>query len=244
MTAKVHLFLVLNGGLSVSHLLTFFPGDPQVPSSKEAGHGVTGKVVDPSLLSQLRHDRVNEGVPRLQIFGVGVPRYLTANRVTHHLVKIRGPGGDNIVELSPHQLANQRHGAWVSPPGKRQGASWPSSTPSSSRVGTTRVLSPGAHLEGRQACGRSLGVATGHTGGPKLSNTLSIFWYGISRNMGGVTGDLAGFRSKEGIWRAFIPTSVDMKNSRVGRRDSMLSLGVGFQAPALHPPKNLQTFKT
>lgn len=43
-----------------THLLPFFPADPQVSSGKETSHSMSGQVVDPTLLPQLSHDGIDE----------------------------------------------------------------------------------------------------------------------------------------------------------------------------------------
>lgn len=53
------------------HLLSLFPADPQVAPGEETGNGVSGQMVNPSFLSQLSHDGINEGEagPSLKKFG-------------------------------------------------------------------------------------------------------------------------------------------------------------------------------
>lgn len=45
----------------LSYLHAALPADPQVSPGEETGHGMSGQVVDPALLSQLGHDSVNPG---------------------------------------------------------------------------------------------------------------------------------------------------------------------------------------
>lgn len=42
------------------NLLPFLPTDPQISPGKKTGNGMSGQVMDPSLLPQLSHDGVNE----------------------------------------------------------------------------------------------------------------------------------------------------------------------------------------
>ncbi len=55
----------------VEHLHPLLPGDPEVPPGEEAGDGVPGQVVDPSLLPQLGHDGVDPGEPGAAVGPLG-----------------------------------------------------------------------------------------------------------------------------------------------------------------------------
>ena len=54
-------------GSEVTDLHALLPAEPEVAAGEEAGHGVSGQVVDPALLSQLRHDGVDPREARLAL---------------------------------------------------------------------------------------------------------------------------------------------------------------------------------
>lgn len=98
------------------YLHSALPADPQVSSSEETGHGVSGQVVDPALLSELGHDGIDPREPRptlcplRQRLGVVIPGDLHADGVSFHAVKVGVVGGRRIEKLSPQQLAEEREG--------------------------------------------------------------------------------------------------------------------------------------
>lgn len=47
------------------NLHALFPADPKVPPCQEAGSSVPGKVMDPALLAQLGHNRIDPREARL-----------------------------------------------------------------------------------------------------------------------------------------------------------------------------------
>lgn len=95
------------------YLHAFLPADPQVSSSQETGHSVSGQVVDPAFLPQLGHDGVNprEASPAFRPLGqrlrVVIPGDLNADGVALHLVEAGVVGGRRVEELAPQQLTVQ-----------------------------------------------------------------------------------------------------------------------------------------
>lgn len=88
-------------------LHSFLPADPQVPSGEEAGHGVSGEMMDPALLSQLTHDGVYPGEARPSLRPLGerlrvfVPRDANTDGVSFHFVEAWIVGRCGVEELPP-----------------------------------------------------------------------------------------------------------------------------------------------
>lgn len=92
------------------------PGLPQVAARQETGHHVTGQMMDPARLFQLRHDGVDKGKTRLgglplfEPLWIVVPRNWTGDGIARHAIKVRSRIAHQVVVLAPHELAVQ--GNW------------------------------------------------------------------------------------------------------------------------------------
>ena len=71
--------------------------------------------MEPALETELRHRGVDPRETRLRVFPRGeeftilVPRNLSTDRVTLHLVEIRRARTDEVIKFSPHELTHQRN---------------------------------------------------------------------------------------------------------------------------------------
>lgn len=61
-------YSIIDYSITRFYLHPFFPGNPEIPSGKEASDSVSGQMVDPALLPQLRHDRVDPRESSLSLF--------------------------------------------------------------------------------------------------------------------------------------------------------------------------------
>ena len=88
-TTTIHSIKGDDNERNSNDLESLLPGDPEVAPGEEAGDGVPGQVVDPALLPQLGHDRVDPGEARVGVrpFGQGVVVVIPRDLKHFHFTK-------------------------------------------------------------------------------------------------------------------------------------------------------------
>ena len=89
---------------------SYIPVEPQIPASEENGDSISDRMMYPTLLEQLSHPGVDEGVTRqaiLPLFQLGVvlfPRDLQTNGIIDHFVIFGIEAAHSVEIFSPNEL--------------------------------------------------------------------------------------------------------------------------------------------